>query len=288
MLRLRKAHKHRHGAHPRARMQRRMRAAVAVFGLALGAVSAAHAQQVLASRRMASDDRGAGPAARTVPPGTAGPTTPSEEADATGAAVAPEAIDARWRESLEAFAALDRAHAPTPGGVVFVGSSSIRLWDGLEQAFAGERAIVKRGFGGSRLADCARYVARLVIPYRPRTVVVYAGDNDLAEGATADEVLARYRSFVEQVHAALPETVIAYVSIKPSPSRSAYQQAAADANARIAAYTQGDPRLRYVDVYSRMLGADGRPRADLFLPDALHLNAAGYAIWAEAIGPTLR
>ncbi len=237
-------------------MQRRMRTAVAVFGLALGAVSAAHAQQALSRR------------------------TPAVES--------PDAIDARWRESLDAFAAFDRTHAPTPGGVVFVGSSSIRLWDGLEQAFGAERRIVKRGFGGSRLADCARYVARLVTPYKPRTVVVYAGDNDLAEGATPEEVLARYRSFVDQVHAALPETVIAYVSIKPSPSRSAYMDAAADANARIAAYSRTDDRLRYVDVYSRMLGEDGKPRADLFLADALHLNAAGYAIWTEAIAPTLR
>lgn len=257
-------------AQARPRMQRRMRTAVAVFGLALGAVSGAHAQALVARKAIAETSPSAGGLGLRTP----------ETADV---------LDARWRDSLEAFAALDRANAPAPGGVVFVGSSSIRLWDGLEQAFAGAgRTVVKRGFGGSRLLDCARYAARLVIPYQPRTVVVYAGDNDLAEGATPEDVLARYRAFVEQVHAALPETVIAYVSIKPSPSRAALMPSAVEANARIAEWSRGDPRLRYVDVYSRMLDGQGRPRAELFLPDALHLNAAGYAIWTEAIGATLR
>jgi lysophospholipase L1-like esterase len=242
-----------HDRHP-PRIQRRMRTAVAVFGLALGAVSPLHAQTVRKA------------------------TLESRESAAT--------IDARWRESLESFAASDRAHSPQPGGVVFVGSSSIRLWNDLEREFGTER-VVKRGFGGSRLSDCARYVAQLVLPYKPRLVVVYAGDNDLAEGAEPEAVLASYVEFVRQVREALPSTRIAYLSIKPSPSREALMPAAVQTNELIENYSKTDPMLDFIDIYTRMLDPKGRPRADLYVGDALHLNAAGYAIWKAAIAERL-
>ena len=250
----RKHHKRPRERHP-PRIQRRMRTAVAVFGLALGAVSPLHAQTM---RKAVLESRESAPT-----------------------------IDARWRESLESFAASDRLQAPRPGGVVFVGSSSIRLWNDLEREF-GSEGIVKRGFGGSRLADCARYAAQLVVQYKPRMVVVYAGDNDLAEGATPDEVLASYVDFVRQVRSALPETRIAYLSIKPSPSREALMPQAIQTNELIEAFSKGDPKLDFIDVYSRMLDGKGRPRAELFLADSLHLNAAGYAIWKAAIAERLR
>jgi lysophospholipase L1-like esterase len=252
----RKHHKH---ARPtgvaHARMRRRMRVAVAVFGLTLGAVSPLHAQTL---RKTSIDVRH--------------PAAP---------------IEARWRESLEGFAALDRQSAPAPGGVVFVGSSSIRLWNDLEREFS-TLPVVKRGFGGSRLSDCARYVAQLVLPYKPRLVVVYAGDNDLAEGATPQSVLASYTEFVERVREALPDARIAYISIKPSPSREALMPYAIQANELIQAYSKGHAGLGYIDVYTKMLDAQGRPRAELFTADALHLNAAGYALWKAAIADHLR
>jgi lysophospholipase L1-like esterase len=254
----RKPRKHGRGGGPdrlHARTRRRMRAAVAVFGLALGAVSPLQAQTM---RKASVELRPGG-----------------------------QAIESRWRESLEGFAASDRAQAPAPGGVVFVGSSSIRLWNDLEREF-GSMTVVKRGFGGSRLSDCARYVAQLVLPYQPRTVVVYAGDNDLAEGATPQGVLASYTEFVERVREALPETRIVYISIKPSPSREALMPLAIQANELIEAYSRGRPGLGFIDVYTRMLDEKGRPRAELFLPDALHLNAAGYALWKAAIAEHLR
>jgi lysophospholipase L1-like esterase len=237
-------------------MQRRMRTAVALFGLAMGAVSGAQAQTVVR---------------RVIDP----------------ASVA--ALDARWKDSLDAFAALDQAKAPPQGGVVFVGSSSIRLWDGLESQFGDSgTTIVKRGFGGSRLSDCARYVTRLVLPYKPSRVVVYAGDNDLAEGATPDDVAESFRDLAAQIHAALPEARITYVSIKPSPLREALMPAAIQANEKIEAHTRTDPRLGFVDIYGPMLDAQGRPRQELFLPDRLHLNADGYAIWRTAIAASLK
>jgi lysophospholipase L1-like esterase len=195
--------------------------------------------------------------------------------------------DHRWASSFAAFDASDRERAPAPGGVVFVGSSSIRMWDGLEQAFQ-KVPVVKRGFGGSRLSDCAAHVDRLVVRYQPRQVIVYAGDNDLAEGATPAEVTASFRQLVQRVHAELPETRITFVSIKPSPLRAHLLQDVREANRRILEVARATPNLDYVDVFTPMLGADGAPRADLYGADALHMNEAGYALWRELISARLR
>lgn len=219
--------------------------------------------------------------AQTSPP--AGPAARSERRpDAPG----PD-MPNRWKESFDAFDEADRAAAPRPGGVLFVGSSSIRLWNDLETQFEDPVAVVKRGFGGSRLQDTTDHLQRLVLPYKPRVVVVYAGDNDLAEGRTPQQVLQSFADFVAGVHAALPATRIAFVSIKPSPLREKLMQLAAQTNALIAAYCRGDARLDYVDVYSAMLGADGRPRDELFQADRLHLNAQGYALWKSVIAEHL-
>lgn len=205
--------------------------------------------------------------------------------------VAPAAKSAvqqrRWQAALDAFAADDRLRVPQPGGVVFVGSSSIRLWDKLQSQFPGV-PVVQRGFGGSRLADCAVHVPELVLPYQPRMVVLYAGDNDLAEGRTPQQVLESLQAFVAAVHAALPETRVAFVSIKPSPSRAALLPRVRQANDLARSWLATDPRLAYVDVFSAMLDPAGQPRPELFLPDALHLNASGYALWQTALSGVVR
>lgn len=214
---------------------------------------------------------GASVGAQTPPPSQPRPATPA---------------DIRWKASLDAFAAADRQQAPEPGGILFVGSSSIRLWKGLEQEFQGS-PVLNRGFGGSRMHDVAAYVDRLVLPYKPHLVVVYAGDNDLAEGRTPEEVLDSFTQFAERVRAKLPGTRIAYVSIKPSPRRAALMPQATQANALIAGYVAATPNLDFIDIYSRMLDDDGQPRGDLYSSDALHMNEAGYALWRSAIAPHL-
>lgn len=199
---------------------------------------------------------------------------------------APTPVETRWKDSFDAFAAADLQQAPQAGGVLFVGSSSIRLWDDLETQFE-KMPVIKRGFGGSRMLDVAAHVDQLVLPYKPRLVVVYAGDNDLAEGRTPQQVLDSFVQFVERVHAELPDTRIAYLSIKPSPSRAALMPQATQANTLIAAYSASTPQLDFIDIYTRMLDAEGKPRGELFSPDALHLNPAGYAVWKSTITPHL-
>ena len=193
----------------------------------------------------------------------------------------------RWEETLAAFAAADLKNAPPHGAVLFVGSSSIRMWDDLEEQFKDAR-VLKRGFGGSRLTDCVKHLDRLVITYQPRLVMLYAGDNDLAEGGSPEEVLERVKAFADGVHGRLPDTQITFISIKPSPARRALIQKARAANELVRAYADAHPKVDYIDVFSPMLAADGAPRAELFRTDALHLNDAGYALWRKIIQPFVR
>ena len=199
-------------------------------------------------------------------------------------AATPAASD-RWEQAIRDFEAQDRKRAPTPGGIVFIGSSSIRLWK-LAESFPGLPAI-NRGFGGSELADSVRYADRIVIAYRPRIVVLYAGDNDLASGKSPERVSADFKQFVAKVHAALPKTRIVYVGIKPSLSRWKLIDKVRDANRRIKEFAAADPRVVFIDVEKPMLGLDGKPRPELFQPDGLHLNAAGYRLWSDLLRPHL-
>jgi lysophospholipase L1-like esterase len=147
---------------------------------------------------------------------------------------------------------------------------------------------LNRGFGGSHLADSAHYADRIVTPYRPRAVVVYAGDNDLAAGKTPEQVRDAYREFVTKVRAKLPTVPIIYIGIKPSPSRWKLADKAQVANRLITEAQRGDSAQRFVDVWGPMLGADGQPRAELFLADKLHMNEKGYKVWAEMLKPLLK
>jgi lysophospholipase L1-like esterase len=192
----------------------------------------------------------------------------------------------RWEAEIKKFEATDRLHPPPAGGVVFVGSSSIRLWK-LADSFPGME-VLNRGFGGSYLADSARYADRIVTPYAPRVIVVYAGDNDLAGGRSPEQVRDAYRDFVTNVRAKLPKTPIIFIGIKPSPSRWKLADKAKAANLLIAEVQRGDPTQKFVDVWQPMLGSDGQPRPELFLKDQLHMNEQGYKIWADLLKPLLK
>jgi lysophospholipase L1-like esterase len=206
---------------------------------------------------------------------------------ACASAFAQDASTDPWEADIARFEASDRAAPPPPGSVVFVGSSSIRLWSTLADDFAGT-PVVNRGFGGSRVADATRHASRIVTRYRPRLVVLYAGDNDLAEGRTPREVLADVEAFVAAVHRDAPAAPVVFVSIKPSPARASLLPAMREANALVRAYAGRARGVRYVDVFDPMLGSDGAPRAELFGPDRLHMNARGYALWKRLIAPELR
>lgn len=196
----------------------------------------------------------------------------------------PPAAD-RWEKDIKAFEDQDRKAPPRTGGNVFVGSSSIRMWK-LDASFP-KHTVINRGFGGSQLGDSARYAERIVTPCKPRVVVVYAGDNDLNAGKTPETVFADYRILRNKIHAALPETKIVFISIKPSPSRWKLREKALEANRLIREEIERGKGQVFVDVWTPMLGEDGMPRAELFVKDQLHMNETGYEIWNKLVEPHL-
>ena len=196
--------------------------------------------------------------------------------------------ESQWEPDIRRFEAADRVNPPRPGAVVFVGSSSIRMWETLEADFPG-LPVLNRGFGGSELSDAVRFADRIVTPYKPRVVVLYAGDNDLAAGKTPAQVFADFRSFVAIVRRKLPETRIAFVAIKPSLARLNIMDKARQTNQLIRDYARGDVQVSLMSTSSRQCSTRvGKPRQELFLEDGLHMNASGYAIWRDRIAPLLR
>lgn len=189
----------------------------------------------------------------------------------------------RWDSSIAAFAASDREKPPSADGVLFVGSSTIRMWSSLAQDFRQVPVIINRGFGGSTMADCDHFARDLVTRYRPKQVLVYAGDNDLAEGRTPQQVLASFTNFARVVRTELPGTRISYISIKPSPSRASLLPKIREANGLIGAYVSTLGNADYIDIFTPMLAADGNPRPELFRADQLHMNDVGYAVWQSVI-----
>lgn len=203
---------------------------------------------------------------------------------AYGQAVA--ADPARWEAEIAAFEAQDRVSPPPTGGIVFTGSSSIRLWATLATDFPG-LPVINRGFGGSQVPEVTAFVDRLITKHRPRQVVIYCGGNDINAGRSAGDVVADTKALVTAIHAKLPETRIAYISVAPNPARWSQIEAVRGVNRGIAAWMSADPRLTFIDVFTHMLGADGLPKPEIFVDDRLHMNEKGYAIWREVVRPFL-
>lgn len=191
---------------------------------------------------------------------------------------------ARWEKEIAAYEAADKSNPPPKNAILFVGSSSIRKWTTLAKDFPG-KTVINRGFGGSEISDSVVFADRIVIPYAPRIIVFYAGDNDLAAGKSPQRVFADFEAFLKKVHTALPQTRVLFISIKPCPLRWKLKDKVMEVNRRIAAIK--DDKLIFVDVYPSMLGSDGQPRKDLFQSDGLHPNEKCYQLWAKLITPHL-
>lgn len=188
---------------------------------------------------------------------------------------------------IAAFETADRANPPAPGAVLFVGSSSIRMWTTLATDFPGVRTL-NRGFGGSNLYEVLGYAPRIVVPYRPRLIVLYAGENDIASDRTPVQVLANLRSLLALVRRDLPGVRVAFISLKPSQLRWPIVDRIRETNRLVADLATSDRTLLYLDVFTPMLDASGRLRPELYQPDGLHMTAAGYAIWRTVVAPVLR
>ena len=193
----------------------------------------------------------------------------------------------RYRPAIDAFAAEAEDAPPPAGAIVATGSSSMRGWHGRIAEDLAPLAIVPRGFGGSNMADVVHFVDELVLRYKPRAVLLYEGDNDVALGATPAQIIGHFDAFAAAIHKALPETRIYILAVKPSLARWHLWDTMQGTNAGLAERAAADPRLTFIDVATPMLNEDGEPRPNIFVEDGLHMNGAGYDIWRDAVRPVL-
>jgi len=192
----------------------------------------------------------------------------------------------KWEKEIAALEASAVTNRPPPGCIVFVGSSSIRLWKTLAEDFP-DLPVVNRGFGGSQLADSVQFAERIIIPYQPRQVVIYAGGNDINAGKDPDLVFGDFVALVTKLRAALPRVKITYIASAPNPARWAQVEKVKRLNTLAADYCRRHG-LAFIDVFPLMLGPDGQPKPDIYAADRLHMNAKGYAIWREAVASNLK
>jgi lysophospholipase L1-like esterase len=218
-------------------------------------------------------------------PSFAAPENPATAANAPVTA-APANPFAKWEKEISAFEEADRKAFPPKGAVLFVGSSSIRLWKSLEKDFPNHK-VINRGFGGSQIIDSVHFVPRIVWPYEPKSIVFFAGTNDINAKKSPEQLFADFKAFVENVREKLPETKINFISVTTSPSRWKQVEAVKAANALIEAYIKEQKNMAFINVFPLTLDEKGEPREQFFLKDRLHMNAEGYALWKKAVEPYL-
>jgi len=192
----------------------------------------------------------------------------------------------RWEKTIRVFEEWDRKNSFASDAVLFVGSSSIRLWQ-TRECFE-EFEVINRGFGGSQISDVNYFAKRIVLRYEPKVIVFYAGDNDVAAGKSAKRVFDDYMKFEKLVHKELGDTRIIFVSIKPSRRRWSLWYVMNGANMMIKDFSMRDSRLFYFDGATPLLDSDGEPKVELFLDDKLHLNSKGYEVWTKLLKPIIK
>jgi len=190
----------------------------------------------------------------------------------------------KWEKEISAYEASDKTNHPPKGALLFIGSSTVRLWKSLPQDFPNAK-VINRGFGGSQIVDSTHFAERVIFPYKPRKVFLRAGGNDLWAGKSAKEVFGDFKEFVAKVHGKLPKTEIVFVSLSPSIARWKQADKEKAVNTMVEEFVKQNRGLKYIDTYPLPLGSDGQPRPELFLPDKLHFNAEGYKLLAECVRP---
>ncbi|MCK5849893.1 MAG: hypothetical protein KAH23_03180 [Kiritimatiellae bacterium] len=193
----------------------------------------------------------------------------------------------RFEKNIQEFQATDKEHPPPEGAIVCIGSSSMRGWRRTIQKDLAPLTVIPRGFGGSNMNDALYYVDRIVLSYKPRAIVVYEGDNDIAQGIAPKKIADTFRAFVAKVQNEYPDCRVYFLSIKPSIRRWHLWPSMQKANSLIATECTKDKRLVFVDVASGMLDDEGNPRKELFKKDNLHMTRDGYVIWRDALMPIL-
>lgn len=196
----------------------------------------------------------------------------------------PDPDPERFAKDIKTFAVWDSKNTFPENAILFVGSSSMRYWS-TATAFP-DRPIINRGFGGSEISDITHFYGQVIKPYAPAKIFLYAGDNDVGRGKTAEQVFEDYKELITIVQSDFPKVHLVYISIKPSKLRWDKWPQMVEVNRMVREYSESHPNLGYADLASPLLGSDGNP-GDVFVDDGLHLNQRGYFLWQQALAPHL-
>ena len=192
----------------------------------------------------------------------------------------------RWEPFIQAFEEQDQEDPPPENAIVFAGSSSIVYWRTLKDDMA-PLTVINRGFGGSQMFELNMYRDRIVTNYKPKAIVVYEGDNDVAAGKSVNEIVSQSRDFISHVDKELSSTEIYLIAVKPSIARAAMWETMKEVNDQLKKLAEENAKVHYLDIASPMLQESGLVKEDLFVDDGLHLNAKGYEIWTNVVRPVL-
>ena len=188
-----------------------------------------------------------------------------------------------FEKEIKNFEKQDSLAQPKKQQILFIGSSSIRLWTDLLDRFK-EFPVLQRGFGGGELSDVTHFASRILIPYRPSKIFLYAGENDIAKGQSAEQVFNEFVDLFKLINTNLPETQTYFISAKPSPRRKDFKNQLEEFNNRVKTFIEKQHcNWAFIDVYHAMLGPSGTPPEDIFIADKLHMNSKGYDIWEQLI-----
>lgn len=190
----------------------------------------------------------------------------------------------RFESQVSAYEAEDQSTPFPEGAVLFVGSSSVRMWKTVDNDFP-QVPVVNRGFGGSQFSDLLYYLDRLVTCYKPSKIFIYEGDNDISSGKKPQQIVKEAIEVRQRIAQSLPGVPVFFIAAKPSVARWKLRKKYQQLNSQLAIYAANTPGTGFVNVWDPALDANGEVLTDIFLEDNLHMNEKGYAIWKAAIDP---
>ncbi len=189
---------------------------------------------------------------------------------------------ARFQAEIEELGRIERPFQPGDQIILFTGSSSIRMWSNVQDEFPGHK-IINTGFGGSHMSDLLFYADELILKYAPAKVFIYEGDNDIAAKKRPSGILKTAKELISKIEENLQDVEIVMISAKPSLARWSMKNNYRRFNRKLERLAGKKPNMGFVNVWDIMLDESGNPRKDIFLEDGLHMNQAGYQLWAEAV-----
>ena len=196
-------------------------------------------------------------------------------------------VSDRFESEIVNFEESDRTKMPSKNGILFTGSSSIRMWETLEKDMA-PLPVINRGFGGSTIPEVMKYADRIIFPYEPQIIVLYCGENDIWEKTLTEITVRNFKQFVGMVQKKLPETEVVFLSMKPSPARSEKWGEYEKGNLMIKHFAKSQPKVHFVNVSRTMLSKTEQIDSLIFIEDGLHMNKFGYTRWTALVKPKLK